>query len=280
MELHTDPLVQSELFEEAYRDYKRELFSGLGVMLVFFLFSIVMVWSHFAFFISSFSIIECLTTLLVFSLGIGWTVWEAYTFSRLRRGLASGVPLEHRKNYRKPLLMPLMMLLIFLMPALPALFDGLKKPPQEFTAAEITSPLPCLPLAEIEGAEERRTADVTYRYAVFAPTQYRIREYGEGSSLIITYMEVRPRLFAAQTMKTLADNGKYFIDNVLTRQEIKAESGLFDGMEYYHSGNRTIFAARKGNAILKVEYQGSAELSGQLPAFAALLEQRYAPPET
>lgn len=281
IEPHTDPFVQSELFEEAYRDYRRELLSCLGVILVFILLFALTTWSQFAFFISSFSIAKCLITILVFSLGIGWSVWEMYTHSRLRRSLAAGVPLTHRKSYRKALwirpFLVLLMLLVGFSPTLSVLFDSVNKP-QEFTSNEIASPLPYLSLAEIEGMEGSGTADITYRRAVFAPVQYYIRENGEHSFLDVTYMEVRPKLFAKKAMVTLADNGLDFWHNVLERQEIEMEPGLFDGIEYYHTGTKTIFAAYRGDAVLRVEYHGSADISAHLPAFAALLEESYPAP--
>ncbi len=91
-------------------------------------------------------------------------------------------------------------------------------------------------------------------------------------------MKVRPKLFAKQTMVSLADNGCDFSGTFLKRQEIDIEPDLFDGLEYYHTGDNTIFAAYRGNAVLRVEYRGKAGLSGHLPAFAALLEENYAAP--
>lgn len=281
MEPHTDPLAQGELFQEAYQDSKRAFLSGVGVGLVFLLIFILIAWSQFALFISTFSAFEFCIILFVLLLSAGLTVLEFRTCSRLRHQLASGIPLEHRKSYRKPLLLQLLLVplcvLVSFLPSLSILTDGLKQLP-ELSAYEISSPLPYLSLAEIEDVGEAGKTYITFKSSLFAPVQYRVREYHENSSLEITYMEVRPKLFAAQVMKTLTGNGHYSTNNISDPQEIELEPHLFDGIEYSHSGDKTIFAARKDDTVLLAVYHGEADLSVCLPAFSALMEQHYAPP--
>lgn len=281
IEPHTDPLVQAELLEDAHRDSKQAFLAGCGVFFVFLILCALMTWAQLDAFLRGFSLLHCLLVMFTFSFGIGWDASRMRTQSRLRRRLAAGVPMEHRKDYRRALrVQPMLVLLILLMcftPLLSATASILNRP-REYVSSELPSPLPCLPLAEVEGTEGETPASVTFGKSLFAPVQYTIRESGKDSYLQTTYLEVRPEPLAAQAMKTLADNGRYFMNSALKRREIEVEPGLFDGIEYYHSDGRTIFAARKGNAIIKVEYRGSADISAHLPAYAALLEERYPAP--
>lgn len=170
------------------------------------------------------------------------------------------------------------MVLISFMPSLSIFFVSIKKP-LEFAASVTTVPLPCLPLAELEGTEGKGQANVKFETSLLSPVQYTIQEYEENSYIETTYLEVRPKLFAEQTMVSLADNGCDFFGTFLKRQEIDIEPDLFYGLEYYHTGDNTILAAYRGNAVLRVEYRGKGDLSEHLPAFAALLEENYTAPK-
>ena len=282
IEPHTDPLVQREQLEEAWQDSKQAFFAGFGVIILFLLLFSFMTWSQFSGFVRAFSPLEACFMLFVLLFAAGWTLFEVRTCSRIRRGLASGVPMEHKKSYRKavfiqPLLILLMVLISF-MPSLSIFFVSIKKP-LEFAASVTTVPLPCLPLAELEGTEGKGQANVKFETSLLSPVQYTIQEYEENSYIETTYLEIRPKLFAEQTMVSLADNGCDFFGTFLKRQEIDIEPDLFDGLEYYHTGDNTILATYRGNAVLRVEYRGKGDLSEHLPAFAALLEENYTAPE-
>ncbi len=282
IEPHTDPLVQAELLEEAHQDSKQAFFAGFGVIILFLLLFSFMTWSQLSGFVRTFSPPDVCILLFVLLFAAGWTLWEVRTHSRLRHRLASGVPMGHKKSYRKAVfIQPLLILLIVLisfMPSLSIFFDSIKKP-LEFVSDETTFPLPCLPLTELEGTEGNGRANVKFETSLLAPVQYTIQEYGENSCIETIYLEVRPELFAKQTMVSLADNGQYFGQDCLKRQEINVEPDLFDGLEYYRTGDKAIFAAYRENAVLQVKYRGKADLSEHLPAFAALLEKRYTAPE-
>ena len=295
VELHTDPITQSEGIRDFYKEQRNELIACLLLLPLMAVVEIGLKWTNLAETLTEPLDIQFIILWLYICVGIFLSVKELRSLKKIKTDLEMGIPLEHRKPYRKYsfirnlFLFYAIAMLLSTAAEMALIYNRYKE--DSFSINQVSSPVPFLSLGELDGTRTIGETDISYESTLLAPIQYNIYTDKDDSHLHLYYMEVRPVFLAEQTTKTIARNGmfdglngfRFYITGVKPMKEIPLDipSEWYDDILFYKDkeDHHTYFAAYKGNKVIAVKYTGTDDLSNHLKYFSALLDQEYEEPE-
>lgn len=296
-ELHTDPIVQSESYRRLCQKLTHAAaITGICVAAIFAILAG-------GFLVSDRPITLFLTSPLYIFLAISelfivaQTVQQARRALRIKKMLADGCSLTHKKDYRKEYrvyrminVLSLLFAIAILITAMLTLTTSWRK-----STVDVTEPLPYLPLDLIEQSEEFAWAEpvfmfdsdfdynnyVDYSWTPLVPEHYEIRQEGaeqshkwlDGSSYYspiasteyyrLAFSIFAPALFDELMELHLWEHEEYTI----YEPEAFDRTVLAVNEEY---GMSDLFVQR-GNQVIYIRYQGYVDLSERLELLANVL---------
>lgn len=303
VELHTDPVLESELYERFYRK-NRWIIPAYVVLVAALLFCVwlgLKVGSPYALLyqVKEGDAIRMLLVVLV-EIGILWQSGRDYLQGRrLVRDLKAGRPRPHRgrmswlSRWYGPVYLALL-ILVLLSNVLSLWRIGAR---ETVNLVDYTGPYPAVTLAEVEGNPrlERKEGAVmpngvdygNYIYwssSDLAPVQIEMRERGVvageqwrddsggyAPSLRVEYYELRFSLLAAPFMEELQGDALEFyrFDTISTTELMDT---AFDQAYLVRSGEESQYLfARLGRRVLMVSYYGYGNLEEQTDVIARRL---------
>lgn len=290
MELHTDPIVQSEGYRRLCKKLIRAAL-GTGLCVIGILAIIIG-----GFLVSDRPVTLFLTSPMYLFLAVSelfvvaQVVQQARSASRVKKLLADGFPLSHNKDYRKQYrgfrivrALSLLFSLAILVTAVLTLTTGWRK-----NTTDVEQALPYLPLDLIEQNEEfgwpelelRHGSDVDYNnyvdytWTLLVPEQYDIRQVGaaqshkwpDGSGYYtpsakteyyrLTFEAFAPALFDELMDRYLWKDEEY---NIIESDEF--DRTVVAREEKYCM---THLFVQSSNQVIYIRYQGYADLSERL----------------
>lgn len=291
VELHTDPITQSEGVRDFYREQRNEVIICIILLLLASVAVLALKWTNLAKAITEGLHLQSLIFWGYSIFGVFYSVKELLSLRKLKTNLEMGISLEHRKPYKKYSFLKNIFLcyaaVLLLSNAVDIALLYTHQQEDPLTITEIN--LPFVSLEELGDTGEGQT--IYRRSTLLAPVQYEIYESGQNTSLYGYYMEVRPAFLAEQTMQSIADDGRFeglsgfrfFITGVPLLQPIPLDipAEWFDGLLYYEDEKEgeTYFTAYKGNKVIAVKYTGTIDLTAHLDKFSALLKKDYDNPQ-
>lgn len=287
VELHTDPIAQSESIRDLYKEQRNEVIACIVLLLLMGIAVLALKWTNLSETITEGLRVRSFVFFGYSIFGIFYSVKELLVLRKLKTDLELGIPLEHRKPYKKHSSTKKIFLYyaiaVFLAGSVDIVLLYTHQQEEPLTMAEIDAPLPFVSLEELGDTGEGKT--IRRKNTLLAPVQYEFYESGQNGSLYSYYMEVRPAFLAEQAMQSIADDGRldglpwlrFFLTGVPLLKPIPLDipADWFDGFLYYKDAeNRDVyFIAYKGNQVIAVKYTGAMTLTEHLDKFSALLDE-------
>ena len=294
-ELHTDPIVQSESYRRLCKKLTRTAaFTGIGVVAIL---AIIIG----GFFVSDRPVTLFLTSPLYILLAVSelyivaLVVQQARSALRIKKMLADGFCLNHKKDYHKEYrvyrtmnVLSLLFSIAIFLTALLTLTTGWRK-----STMDVTEPLPYLPLDHIEQSEEFSWAEPAFMF----DSDFDYNNYVEYSwtPLVPEHYEIRQE--GAEQSHKWPDGSGYYSPSAYTKYYRLAFSAfapaLFDELIELHlwededftiyqpdAFDRTVIAQNEymthlfvqwGKQVVYIRYHGYADLGDKLKLLADVL---------
>lgn len=294
VELHTDPITQSAGIRDFYKEQRNELIVCLILLPLMAATEFGLKWTNLAETLTNPFDIKLVIMWLYLCFGMFLSIKELRSLKKMKTELEMGIPMEHRKPYKKRSFIRNLFLVyaivLLLAAALEMALIYTKQQDNNFSINEVSSSIPFVSLGELDGTGHIGETDVSYESTAFAPVQYDIYTGKDNTYLHLYYMEVRPAFLAKQTMETIARNGmfdglsgfRFYLSGVKSMEEIPLDlpAEWFDGCLYYEDmkDGDTYFTAYKENKVIAVKYTGTDALTDHLDKFSALLDETYGEP--
>ncbi len=293
-ELHTDPIVQSESYRRLCKKLTQSAI-GTGICVI----------AIFAMIIGGFLVSDRPVTLFLTSplyiflaimelLVVTQTIQQARSAIRIKKMLADGFSLSHKKDYHKEYrvyriinMLSLSLSILILITSIFTLTTDWRK-----STVDVKEPLPYLSLDLIEQSEEFAWADpvyikddvdyrnyVDFTWTLLVPQHYEIRQEGaeqshkwpDGSgfyspSASTEYYKLTFSIFADSLFNELMklhlwEHEEYTI----------TELDAFDRTVIAQNGFMTHLFVQSGNQVIYIRYHGYADLSERLDLLANAL---------
>ncbi len=309
-EIHTDPIVESELYHVFRMSNKHFLLAEIGFWGILIVLCIVRnAWQIFnenAYMLvhGNYSLVLWLP--LFITLVNLPSFRKAYGIQRIQKKLASGTPLSHNADWRGKLrhkrwlsyVCGIMTAVFFFLSYFPDFLDYSNRP-----MAEIQHPLPFVALAEIENSpnyvplrnrtenhNEWSAETISFQSSIGAPVQYSINQRGvvkgkanpEGNlykaELWLDYKKfsflVTPQEYLEEFItRHKEEYGSYLPKDGWT--ETTLEDTPFDYALLLQKDNHTELYMILGNKMLEADYIGGQDLTQCYGLFLEVLQKDY-----
>ncbi|WP_275552248.1 DUF2812 domain-containing protein [Anaerotignum lactatifermentans] len=292
-EIHSDPLVQSRAYGRMLRSYglvSLAILVLLGVFLAMPLYrpTFFITYPRLSLFLTGYFLLAAILVLYPF-----------FRLLRRKRMLAKGYSLSHKGSYRSILLAEILLIVLtlaFLTPFLGKLRAMDEKDTLRLSLAEVSAPLPYLPMETLYSTEEwtfpsYNPSDeysgnyVTSQSAFLAPVYFSIHEEARDAEYTIAsyqttfYGEFPSALLAKAVSLDLISNQKEFpglSGKFQTMKETYALEGC-DEARWQRILGRQILYLRQESRMLVISYEGPADLREHLDGYTALFDETYLP---
>ncbi|MBQ9091437.1 MAG: DUF2812 domain-containing protein [Anaerotignum sp.] len=294
VELHTDPITQSEGIRDFYKEQRNECIACLIFLPLLAAATIGLKWTNLAETLTVPFDIKLIIMWLYLCFGMFLSIKELRSLKKMKTELEMGIPMEHRKPYKKRSFIRNLFLIyaiaLLLAAALEMALIYTKHQDNSFSINEVSSPIPFVSLGELDGTGHIGETDISYESTILAPVQYNIYTDKDDSHLHMYYMDVRPAFLAKQTMETIARNGmfdglsgfRFYITGVQPMPEVPLDipPAWFDKILCYEEpeDGETYLTAYKGNKVIAVKYTGTDDFAAHLDKFSILLDEEYGEP--
>lgn len=298
-EIHTDPVVQSYTYEALNRKLKSTtiLVTILSLLVIGMILSIYLINEQPVLYMIQGEFINQLIVLILELFTIICSIRDARAVNKLLKQLKSGVPITHKRNYKKNKvltisgysLLVLASILIIILPILQIVKSWDKN------IEDVTRPLPTISLDALEKNEGFRyhneisyngrnyDNDVIYDWSPLSPVQYKINQKGiiedmmweDNSgvykpSLTTEYYKLSFSILAKPLMEDLI---KRYIDpyDNMTMEELSVKG--FDRAVLATKGESQQLFACKGNEVIYLKYYGYGVLKSKQDEIAGILNK-------
>lgn len=297
MELHTDPIVQSESYRSLCKKLTRSAVgSGICVIVIF---AIILG----GFLVSDRPVTLFLTSSVMLLLAVSelfvvaQTIWQARSALRIKQTLADGLALSHTQDYRKRYrgyriitVLSLSLSIAVLVTSMLTLTTDWRK-----SIMDVEEPLPYLPLDLIEQNEDFAWAEpvfmfdsdfdynnyVDYSWTPLVPEHYEIHQEGaeqthlwsDGSgyytpSASTEYYRLAFSAFAPALLAELIDLHLLEYETYIITEPNAFDRTVLAVNEEYSMSHLFV---QWGNQVIYIRYQGYADLSERLELLAHAL---------
>ncbi len=298
-EIHTDPVVQSYTYEALNRKLKSTtiLVTILSLLVIGMILSIYLINKQPVLYMIQGEFINQLIILILELFTIIYSIRDARAVNKLLKQLKSGVPITHKRNYKKSKiltlsgysLLVLASILIIILPILQIIKSWDKN------IEDVTKPIPTIKLDtleedggfrylnEISYSGRNYDNDVSYDWSPLSPVQYKINQKGiiENMMWEDNSGDYKPSLTTEYYKLSLSILAKPLMEDLITRyivpysnmtmEELSVKG--FDRAVLATEGvNQQLFAC-KGNEVIYLKYYGYGVLKSKLNEIASILNK-------
>lgn len=298
-EIHTDPVVQSYTYEALNRKLKGTtiLVTILTLIVIGMILSIYLINEQPFLYMIQGEFVNQLVLLILELFVIICSIRDARAINKLLKQLKSGVPIAHKKNYKKSKvlrisgysLLVLASILIIILPIL-QIIKGWDK-----NIEDNTKPLPTISLDVLEENEGFRyyneisysgrnyDNDVQYDWSPLSPVQYKINQKGIVEDMMWedNSGEYKPSLTTEYYKLSFSILAKPLMEDLITRYRVPYDNLIveelsfkgFDRAVLVTKGVRQQLYACKGNEVIYLRYYGYGALKSKLDEIAGILNK-------